>query len=205
MTQDLDALPLPKFTDDDADQMLRDMPWCKWSDARELVKACFWKGYELAKREAQEGREPVAWRVRRSDGEHELFFHEPTAKQRAECFVPHSSAEPLYTSPPPKSDEPAYAPKSYRAAHTALGIRMIPDVEVPKSDEAVDAERYRWLRRKVCVIGKSTYCGEETGIPIFDFVNLPDVGEVVNRDSASTLDAAIDAALAAQQKGGAAS
>lgn len=156
-------------------------------------------------RKAQEGREPVAWRVRRSDGEHELFFHEPTAKQRAECFVPHSSAEPLYTSPPPKSDEPAYAPKSYRAAHTALGIRMIPDVEVPKSDEAVDAERYRWLRRKVCVIGKSTYCGEETGIPIFDFVNLPDVGEVVNRDSASTLDAAIDAALAAQQKGGAAS
>lgn len=39
---------------------------------------------------------PVAWRVRRSDGEHELFFHEPTAKQRAECFVPHSHAEPLY-------------------------------------------------------------------------------------------------------------
>lgn len=39
---------------------------------------------------------PAAWRVRRSDGEHELFFHEPTAKQRAECFVPHSRAEPLY-------------------------------------------------------------------------------------------------------------
>jgi len=40
---------------------------------------------------------PVAWRVRRSDGEHELFFHEPTAQRRAECFVPHSRAEPLYS------------------------------------------------------------------------------------------------------------
>ena len=72
-------------------------------------------------------------------------------------------------------------------------------------DVARDADRYRWLRRKACVIGKTTYCGEETGQPILDFVNLPDVTEVIRRDSASTLDAAIDAAMltAAQaQKGG---
>lgn len=72
-------------------------------------------------------------------------------------------------------------------------------------DVAQDAQRYRWLRRKACVIGKTTYCGEETGQPILDFVNLPDVTEVIRRDSASTLDAAIDAAMLAAstaQKGG---
>ena len=99
-------------------------------------------------RKAQEGREPVAWRVRRSDGEHELFFHEPTAKQRAECFVPHSSAEPLYTSPP------------------------------PNSDKARDAERYRWLLR--------------------NYLRFSLHDEALKHGS---LDAAIDAALAAQQKG----
>lgn len=67
-----------------------------------------------------EGREPVAWRVRRSDGEHELFFHEPTAKQRAECFVPHSSAEPLFTSPPPKSDEERDAERLLIAAQAVV-------------------------------------------------------------------------------------
>lgn len=64
-------------------------------------------------------------------------------------------------------------------------------------DVAQDAQRYRWLRRKACVIGKTTYCGEETGQPILDFVNLPDVTEVIRRDSATTLDAAIDAAMLA--------
>ena len=78
------------------------------------------EGYELAMRKAQEGREPVAWRVRRSDGEHELFFHEPTAKQRAECFVPHSSAEPLFTSPPPKSDEARDAERLLIAAQAVV-------------------------------------------------------------------------------------
>lgn len=39
---------------------------------------------------------PVAWRVWRKDGEYELYFHEPTAQQRAECFIPRSRAEPLY-------------------------------------------------------------------------------------------------------------
>jgi hypothetical protein len=62
-------------------------------------------------------------------------------------------------------------------------------------DVTQDAQRYRWLRRKACVIGKTTYCGEETGQPILDFVNLPDVTEVIRRDSATTLDAAIDAAM----------
>ena len=85
------------------------------------------EGYELAMRKAQEGREPVAWRVRRSDGEHELFFHEPTAKQRAECFVPHSSAEPLYTSPPPKSDE----------ARDAERYRVLRDFDSGKTELAI--------------------------------------------------------------------
>ncbi|HET8694996.1 MAG TPA: hypothetical protein VFM33_10050 [Aquabacterium sp.] len=126
-------------------------------------------------RKAQEGREPVAWRIHPHDygiGSAGAYAITQLPQQKDAWLKKGWAPEPLYTSPP------------------------------PKSDEARDAERYRWLRRKVCVIGKSTYCGEETGIPIFDFVNLPDVGEVVNRDSASTLDAAIDAALAAQQKGG---
>lgn len=66
-------------------------------------------------------------------------------------------------------------------------------------DVVRNAQRYRWLRRKACVIGKTTYCGEETGQPILDFVNLPDVTEVIRRDSATTLDAAIDAAMTAAQ------
>jgi hypothetical protein len=125
MNQDLDALPLPSFVKtsperiylvigdnlEDGDEFndLDEVTWCQdkqYDTDIEYVRAdvvCEIVAAEL--RKAQEGREPVAWRVRRSDGEHELFFHEPTAKQRAECFVPHSSAEPLFTSPPPKSDE----------------------------------------------------------------------------------------------------
>lgn len=43
------------------------------------------------------GVQPVAWRVRRSDGQYELYFHHPTAVRAAECYVPHSRAEPLYS------------------------------------------------------------------------------------------------------------
>lgn len=85
-------------------------------------------------------------------------------------------------------------PEAGVGASTAVYIHpapIVPDAVVR------DAERYRWLRRKACVIGKTTYCGEETGQPILDFVNLPDVTEVIRRDSASTLDAAIDAAMLA--------
>lgn len=41
---------------------------------------------------------PVAWRVRRSDGQYELYFHQPTAQRAAECYVPASHAEPLYSA-----------------------------------------------------------------------------------------------------------
>ena len=84
------------------------------------------------------------------------------------------------------------------SAAAALVQAGVPD------DIVKDAKRYRWLRRKACVIGKTTYCGEETGQPILDFVNLPDVTEVISRDSATTLDAAIDAAIdaAAPKEGG---
>lgn len=89
---------------------------------------------------------------------------------------------------------------SISSAAAALVQAGVPD------DIVKDAQRYRWLRRKACVIGKTTYCGEETGQPILDFVNLPDVTEVISRDSATTLDAAIDAAMlaAAPKEGGAA-
>lgn len=168
MTKDLDALPLPELLERAASMIEEDYesttechtidgvwPDDEWSkgvktlvdEQAKVVKSL--RSRADALRKALEGREPVAWRVRRSDGEHELFFHEPTAKQRAECFVPHSSAEPLYTSPP------------------------------PKSDEARDAERYRWLLR--------------------NYLRFSLQDEALKHGS---LDAAIDAALAAQQKGG---
>ena len=85
---------------------------------------------------------------------------------------------------------------AYQMRTYALQAIALRPVQVPMTDDvAQDAQRYRWLRRKACVIGKTTYCGEETGQPILDFVNLPDVTEVIRRDSASTLDAAIDAAM----------
>ena len=91
----------------------------------------------------------------------------------------------------------------HQSLRERIAIELVPALKVSQEVKR-NAERYRWLRRKACVIGKTTYCGEETGQPILDFVNLPDVTEVIRRDPASTLDAAIDAAmLAAQaQKGG---
>ena len=153
MTQDLDALPLPVPT--------HFRNGVLYAFSADQIRAARREGYELAMRKAQEGREPVAWRVRRSDGEHELFFHEPTAKQRAECFVPHSSAEPLFTSPP------------------LLG------------DEARDAERYRMLR---------DFDSGKTELAICRWSEHGWVGEWVIEHEP---DAAIDAALVAQQKGGA--
>lgn len=89
---------------------------------------------------------------------------------------------------------------AYQMRTYALQAIALRPVQVPMTDDvAQDAQRYRWLRRKACVIGKTTYCGEETGQPILDFVNLPDVTEVIRRDSATTLDAAIDAAMLAAQ------
>ena len=142
--QDLDALPLPEplvllHTGDDFGGE-RDDPELEFNSFNAAAEFCLSKPaktevglhsddalrayglscYELAMRKAQEGREPVAWRVRRSDGEHELFFHEPTAKQRAECFVPHSSAEPLFTAPPPKSDEARDAERLLIAAQAVV-------------------------------------------------------------------------------------
>lgn len=136
MTQDLDALPLPSFVKtspariylvigdnlEDGDEFndLGDVTWCQdkqYETDIEYVRADVVREIVAAElRKALEGREPVAWRVRRSDGEYELFFHHPTAKRRAECFVPPARAEPLYTSPPPKSDEARDALKALISA-----------------------------------------------------------------------------------------
>lgn len=40
---------------------------------------------------------PVAWRVRRSDGQYELYFQQQAAQRAAECYVPASRAEPMYS------------------------------------------------------------------------------------------------------------
>jgi hypothetical protein len=40
---------------------------------------------------------PVAWRVRRSDGKYELYFEHAAAVRAAQCYVPTSRAEPLYS------------------------------------------------------------------------------------------------------------
>ena len=100
MTQDLDALPLPVPTHFrngvlyafSADQIRSD---------REMV-------WELAKRKALEGREPVAWRIHPHDygvGSAGVYAVTQLSQQKDAWLKKGWAPEPLYTSPPPKSDE----------------------------------------------------------------------------------------------------
>ena len=164
MTQDLDALPLPEpiailhTGDDFGDE--RDDPELEFNSFNAAADFCLSKlaktkvglhsddalraygqrCYELAKREALEGRAPVG----------EIFLGTDD-KPVPKLYAKHSdlpAGTKLYTSPP------------------------------PKSDEARDAERYRWLLR--------------------NYLRFSLQDEALKHGS---LDAAIDAALAAQQKG----
>ena len=54
----------------------------------------------LRERLAQPVQEPVAWRVRRNDGQYELYFVKAAADRRADCFIKRPQVEPLYTAPP---------------------------------------------------------------------------------------------------------
>lgn len=61
-------------------------------------------------------------------------------------------------------------------------------------DEQKDAARYRWLRRKVCVIQSWNFSGEKVSAAEFEFINLPRLEEVPVK-AEEALDSAIDAAI----------
>ena len=66
---------------------------------------------------------------------------------------------------------------------------------------AKDAARYRWLRRKVAIIGKNGLLGESADrYCVFEFCNLPSPTYIAP-DPCMELDAAIDAAMREQGEG----
>ena len=152
MTQDLDALPLPVPT--------HFRNGVLYAFSADQIRAAHREGYELAKREAQEGREPVARVELMTTG-----GNVGLATRIVEIYDPlRERLRPgteLYTSPP------------------LLG------------DEARDAERYRMLR---------DFDSGKTELAICRWSEHGWVGEWVIEHEP---DAAIDAALVAQQKGGA--
>ena len=70
------------------------------SSRREALRLLGKAADALRERLAQPVQEPVAWRVRRSDGEYELYFVKTSAERAAECYIKQPLVEPLYTTPP---------------------------------------------------------------------------------------------------------
>lgn len=97
-----DALPLPVPT--------HFRNGVLYAFSADQIRAARLEGYELAKREAQNGREPVAWRWRNSVGDVVTEWHDYNASAREyieqQVREENGVIEYAYTSPPPKSDEP---------------------------------------------------------------------------------------------------
>ena len=151
----LDALPLPVPT--------HFRNGVLYAFSADQIRADRIKVWELAMRKALEGREPVAWRIHPHDygvGSAGVYAVTQLSQQKDAWLKKGWAPEPLYTSPP------------------------------PKSDEARDAERYRMLR---------DFDSGKTELAICRWSEDVWVGEWVIEHEP---DAAIDAALAAQQKGG---
>lgn len=120
---------------------------------------------ELEARIAEaEKQEPVAWRKGKYLRTNETMADTPEEHDG----LTRCGWWPLYAAPVPA--QPA-----------------VPD------EVARDAERYRWLRRKVCIIG-TEHLSETKAI--FDFVNLP-YPTFIAPCAAAELDASIDAAMLA--------
>ena len=153
MTQDLDALPLPVPT--------HFRNGVLYAFSADQIRAARREGYALAKREAQEGREPV-YQVAMKRGATACAWIDTDSRtyKDAQLYGDTYRCRMLYTSPP------------------------------PKSDEARDAERYRMLR---------DFDSGKTELAICRWSEHGWVGEWVIEHEP---DAAIDAALAAQQSKG---
>ena len=100
MTQDLDALPLPVPT--------HFRNGVLYAFSADQIRADRIKVWELAMRKALEGREPVAWRIHPHDygvGSAGVYAVTQLSQQKDAWLKKGWAPEPLYTSPPPKSDE----------------------------------------------------------------------------------------------------
>ena len=98
MTQDLDALPLPVPT--------HFRNGVLYAFSADQIRAARREGYELAMREAQEGREPV-YQVAMKRGATACAWIDTDSRtyKDAQLYGDTYRCRMLYTSPPPKSDE----------------------------------------------------------------------------------------------------
>ena len=82
--------------------------------------------YRAALAEQPAEQEPVAWRVRRNDGQYELYFVKASAERAAECYIKRPQVEPLYTAPQPHR-EVEFTDEEIDRALDAANVPELPD------------------------------------------------------------------------------